>query len=114
MEFLFSSRQTGLLQQIRRSQQQIYRLQANFARRRNAASGDGSASPFITVCFINGDDPTAKGLPPLQSVADVDNLSEADAMAYLTGYGFKDVPDDAVTRRGLIKIAIGSFEVLER
>ena len=28
-------------------------------------------------------------------------------MAYLTGYGFDDIPDDAVARRGLIKIAIG-------
>lgn len=104
MEFSYSSRQTGLLH---RNRQHPNRLQANFARMRNAASGDGSVSPFITVCFVNGDDPTANGLPPLRSVADIDNLSEADAMAYLTGYGFNDVPDDVVTRRGLIKIAIG-------
>lgn len=107
MAFLFSSRRKELLQRLDRTQQQINQLQANLARKRNAASGDGSVAPFITVSFVNGDDPTANGLPLLQSVADVDNLSDPDAMAYLTGYGFSDVPDDAVTRRGLIKIAIG-------
>lgn len=44
----------------------------------------------------------------LESDIAINNLSAADAPAYLIGHGFDDVLHDADKRRHLVKLTIGS------
>nr|pir hypothetical protein SPBC337.02c - fission yeast (Schizosaccharomyces pombe) [Schizosaccharomyces pombe] len=62
------------------------------------------ASP---VPFLNGNEPVSSGLPPIERVEDIDELSKEQCVQYLKGYGITFSPAETIKLKKRLRDTVG-------